>query len=218
VNLPDERLHLLKLHPCAWGLSEETLTEVASAMELIRCHPGDVVHRPGDVISAIYLVIHGRLKTTLLDMNGRAVMQRFQTAGGQFGGVAAALNEPSPMECLAEDPSTLLKIDYVKSLELTKKHDAFRINFAWAMAESVKRIVFNDRLPSRPKLVAFMHQDEATRVVSQKLYGRLVEYGEQLGVFTDRNHSESTPSLQYCRVAGGERDWTIGEVRNQSAQ
>jgi NTE family protein len=218
VNLPDERLHLLKLHPCAWGLSEETLTEVASAMELIRCHPGDVVHRPGDVVSAIYLVIHGRLKTTLLDMNGRAVMQRFQTAGGQFGGVAAALNEPSPMECLAEDPSTLLKIDYVKSLELTKKHDAFRINFAWAMAESVKRIVFNDRLPSRPKLVAFMHQDESTRVVSQKLYGRLVKYGEHLGVLTDRNHPESSPSLQYCRVAGGERDWTIEEVRNQSAQ
>jgi NTE family protein len=152
------------------------------------------------------------------DIQGRKVMDRYQGAGGQFGGVAAALAEPSPVECVAQDPSTLLKIDYTKCLELTKKHDLFRVNFAKAMAESVKRAIFNDRLPARPRMVAFFHQDDQTRIVSQKLLQRLVLYGEQLGVLTDHAHERPIEGLNQRRVLGGERDWTIEEVRKQSAQ
>src|SRR5262245_59558646 len=98
------------LHPCARGLRPDAVQDIAAAMEVLRCQPGECVHRCGETVTAVYLIIHGRLKVTLVDMNGRVVMQRYQGAGGQVGGVSAALAEPSPIECVAEDPSTLLRI------------------------------------------------------------------------------------------------------------
>jgi predicted acylesterase/phospholipase RssA/CRP-like cAMP-binding protein len=199
-------------------MSEEALQEIAAAAELIHCQPGDCLHRAGEVVTSIYLIIHGRLRVTMADARGRTIMARYHNAGGQLGGVAAALAEPTPMECFAEDPSTLLRIDYERCLELTKKHDVFRVNFARAMADAVKRSIFSDRLPSRPRVVAFMHQGEETRVVSQLLFERLAEYGEQIGVFTDRAYNSPSAGVRVFRVSGGEREWTVEEVRRQSAE
>lgn len=218
MNVDDERVHLFKLHPCARGLSEKALCEIGQATELIRCQPGEIVHKPGEVVTDIYLIVHGRLKTTLFDTNGRVIVQRFQNTGGQFGGVAAALAEPSPMECAAADPSTLLKLNYFTSLELSRKHETFHLNFARMMADSVKRTIFNDRLPSPPTLVAFMHQDDSTRIVSKNLFLRLTSFGEQIGVFTDRDVSDPIPGVEYCRSMGGERDLTVSEVRSQAGK
>ena len=168
MNEQDERYQLLKLHPCSRGLSDEALQEIADATELIRCAPGQCVHRAQEPINSVYLIIHGRLRINVVDMNGKSVLQRYQSTGDQFGGVAAAFAEPSPMECVAEDPSTLLRIDYHRGLELTKKYDVFRVNYTRVMAESIKRVVFNNRFPSPPQVAGFMHQSDQTRVVSQK--------------------------------------------------
>jgi CRP-like cAMP-binding protein len=60
---------------------------------LIQCPPGTCVHRRGEPVTAIYLIIHGRLRVSVADLQGRQIMDRYQGAGGQFGGVAAALAE-----------------------------------------------------------------------------------------------------------------------------
>lgn len=67
-------------------------------------------------------------------------------------------------------------------------------------------------------MVAFFHHADHARVISQKLIHRLVEYGEQLGVFTDRPFGGPAERIRHCQVLGGDRDWTVEEVRNQSAQ
>ena len=126
--MADDKVLLLKLHPCSRGLSDEALEEIAQAAEMIRCEPGDFVCRSEEPVTSVYLIIHGRLRLNLLDMHSKVVMQRFQSAGGQFGGMAAALAEPAPVNCIAEDPSVLLRIDYAPALELTRKYDRFRAN------------------------------------------------------------------------------------------
>ncbi len=214
----DERLNLLKLHPCSRGLSGEALRDIAEATELIRCQPGDYVHRSDESVTSIFLIIHGRLRITLVDVNGHVIIQRYQSAGDQFGGISAALGEPVPMECVAEDPSALLKFDYKRGLELTKKYDVFRINFMKVMAESVKRAIFNDRLPAKPQLIAFFHQSDQTRGVTHKLLLRLVEMGETPGVFTDQSNSMSIEGIRCCQTLGGDRDWSPEEVHRQAAQ
>ena len=123
MNPTDDRVDLLRLHPCSRGLPEEALQEIAEAAELIRCRPGECIHRANDPVTSVYLIIHGRVRTRVVDTTGTVIMQRFQIAGDQFGGLAAALAEPVPMECFAEDPSTLLRFDYSSGLELTKKYD-----------------------------------------------------------------------------------------------
>jgi NTE family protein len=218
TQVNDEQLMLLKLHPCARGLSDEALQEIVEATELVRCQPGHCVHRTDDPVTSVYLIIHGRLRISLVDMNGNVIMQRYQGSGDQFGGLAAALAEPSPMECVAVDPSTLLRIDYIKGLELTKKHDQFRVNFTRLMAESVKRSIFNDRLPTRPHLIAFLHQTDQTRIVSEKLFQRLVEMGEKPGVFTDRSDLALTEGVRRRQIRGGDREWSLEEVHSQAAQ
>ena len=87
-----DKVLLLKSHPCARGLSDEVLEEIAEAAEMIRCEPGDVVCRADEPVTSVYLIVHGRLRLNLLDIHGKVVMQRFQSAGGQFGGLTAALD------------------------------------------------------------------------------------------------------------------------------
>ncbi|MCA9229514.1 MAG: patatin-like phospholipase family protein [Planctomycetales bacterium] len=214
----DERQLLFKMHPCSKHLSKEALREIASAMELVRCSIGQVVHRPDELVTSVYLIVHGRLRVAAVDGQGNTVMQRYIGAGDQFGGVAAALTEPSPLTCVAEDPSTLLRIDYAKGMELTRKHDAFRLNFTRLLADSVRRTVFNDRLPTQPQLVAFLHESDETRIVSQRLFKRLVELGEMPGVFTDQADFETVEGIRQRQTLGGERDWTLEEAIHEAAR
>ncbi|QEG37538.1 cyclic nucleotide-binding and patatin-like phospholipase domain-containing protein [Bythopirellula goksoeyrii] len=218
MNEIDEKIHLLKLHPCSRGLDHEALREIAEAVELMRCQPGDTIHRANEPMTSVYLIIHGRLRLELVDIQGNVITQRFHSSGDQIGGLAAVLAEPTPMECIAEDPSTLLRMEYARGLELTKKFDVFRTNFTRLVADSVKRTIFNDRLPTRPRFVAFVHQSDETRIVSRKLFERLVELGETPGVLTDQSDAESIEGSRCCQMFGAGRDLSVDEVRKQVAQ
>ena len=81
----DDKLLLLKSHVVARGLSDNALQEIAGAAELIRLAPGDYMHRAMHPLSTVYLIVHGRLKQSVVDINGNQLMQRFLTRGTQFG-------------------------------------------------------------------------------------------------------------------------------------
>ena len=93
-------------------------------------------------MTSVFLIVHGRLKQDVYDVQGKALMTRYQVAGGQFGGIAAALGEPMPIDGVAADPSTLLRFDYSRCLELTKRHDQFRLNWLWILATAIKSNLF----------------------------------------------------------------------------
>jgi predicted acylesterase/phospholipase RssA/CRP-like cAMP-binding protein len=214
--MTNAKVRLLQLHPCSRGLSDEALEEIAQAAEEIRCEPGDVVCRAEEPVTSIYLVIHGRLRFYLLDVHGNVVIQRFQTAGRLFGGMAAVLSEPTPVNCVAEDPSLLLRIDHKTTLELSRKFSAFHANYVRLIADSVKQVLFDDRVPIRPGLVAFFHQSDDTRIVSKKLLQRLTEIGESPGVFSDR--PTEIEGVRELRILGADRDSTPEEIQRQAAE
>ena len=101
-TVTDDKFLLLKMHPASRGLADRVIREIADAAELVRCEPGQHVYRANEVLTSVYLVMHGRLKQSLVDSRGNVLTTRFQTAGGQFGGLAAALAEPAPVDCVAE--------------------------------------------------------------------------------------------------------------------
>ena len=207
-----ETFHLFKMHPCSHNLGHEALTEISNAMELITCPSGHVVHRAGQPVDSVYLIVHGRLSVEAVDMHGRTVMQRFHRGGEQFGGLAAALAEPAAVNCVADEPTTLLRIVYDKGVELSRKYPTFRANFMRVLADNIRNSVFNDRLPVPPKLIAFLHQSDETRVVTQRLFRRLVELGESPGVFTNQPASDSIPGVREQQTLEGERDWSLEEA------
>ncbi len=214
--MSDEKLLLFKLHPCSRGLTDQEAQEIADASELVRCERGDVICRADEPVHFMFLIVHGRVRLELLDVHGKLVMQRFQTAGGQFGAMAASLAEPTPVNGTAEDPSVLLRIGYDKALELSKKYDAFRANYMRMISDSVKQSLFNDKTAVRPAVTVFIHQSDETRVVSKKLTERLVGLGETPGLFCDR--AMDVTGIQVIRIFGEEGEASPEQIKRLAAE
>ena len=47
----DDKVLLLKLHPCSRGLSDEALAEIAEAAEMIRYDSGDLICRAEEPVA-----------------------------------------------------------------------------------------------------------------------------------------------------------------------
>jgi predicted acylesterase/phospholipase RssA len=120
------------------------------------------------------------------------------------------------VNCTAEDPSVLLRFDYAKSLELTKKYDAYRTNFVRLVSASVKQALFNEKTATRPRLIAFLHQSDTTRVVSRKILQRLVDLGESPYVFTDRSLDIAGISGRHVFTAN--QEFSAEEMRRETAE
>jgi predicted acylesterase/phospholipase RssA/CRP-like cAMP-binding protein len=176
------------MHPCSNGLSGDALNEIVSHLELVRLGPGDCLHRANEKVTSIYLVIHGRLKLSMVDIFGNVIHERFQVSGGQFGGMAVALSEPAPVNVVAVDPTTLLGLNYRTGLELTRKHERLRSNFSRLIAESTKNMIIRDRRIPRSFIVTMFYAAPETRQLTRRVVRRLQELGENPCVFTDNEN------------------------------
>ncbi len=203
------------MHGCVDGLSDEVVREIAEACELVKCPSGEVLHRPSEPFSSVYFLVHGRIKQSLLDIQGTVIMQREQTAGEQIGALAAALGEPTPIELIAEEPTTLLRLEYHKLLQLTKQHDAFRESFTRMVAESVRNVLLRDRRRKKPGTVAIFHQTSTTRPLTRRLIERLRALGEHPSILSDQADWQAMEDVpHYCLIQHGQ---TVNEqdIRRQ---
>ncbi len=212
--------HLLfKTHPCSRGLSEQACCEIADAAEVVIAQPGDLISRRDQPMTSVYLIVHGRLKQEVFDVQGKVITTRYQTAGGQYGGLSAALAEPLPLECLAEDPSTLLKFDYLQCLELAKKYEQFRLNWLRILATAVKTALFQDRTPVRQQLVAIFHQSSATRGLTTRILERLHQLEEAPCLLTDDRNRQPIEGVRICVAPDeGEGQLSPETIRHQVVQ
>jgi NTE family protein len=213
--LTDEKFLLLKIHGCVNGLADEVIREIAEACELIRIQSGEFLHRVNQPFHSVYLLVHGRVRQSLIDIQGNVITERQQTPGGQMGALAAALGEPSPLELVAEEPSTLLRLEYTKIVELTKRHDSFRERFTRMVAETMRDVLLKDRRRAKPRIVAIFHQSSRTRPLTPRLLERLRLLGETPCILSDRTDWQAMEGVPYnCLVQRGQ---LIGEhaVREQ---
>lgn len=214
--MTEDKFLLLKRHVCSDGLSDEVVREIAEECEFVRCEPGEYLHHANQIFTSIYLLIHGRIRQSILDARGNVLMQLQQSAGVQFGALACALGKPAPLDLVAEEPSTLLRLDYQAALRLTKKHEEFQVNYSKLIAEAVLALIMKDRTQKKPRFVAVFHQSPATRPLTPRLIKRLVELGERPHIFTDQPDWISIPDVpERCIVKDG-RLLSPEEVRKQS--
>ncbi|MCH2180937.1 MAG: patatin-like phospholipase family protein [Mariniblastus sp.] len=205
---------LLKTHPVSHGLSEEACREIAAAAEVVVAEPGQPIHRRDQPMTVVFLIVHGRLKQDVYDVQGKVLLTRYQIAGGQYGGLSAAIGESMPIDCVAADPSTLLRFDYERCLELTKKYDQFRLNWLRILATAIKRNLFQDRSPVRPHMIALFHASPETRQLTTQLLGRLHSLGEAPCLLTDDRDRRPVADVR-MRVAPAEGEDQLGpeEIR-----
>lgn len=213
--MTDDKFLVLKMHPCAEGLSDEMIREISDKCELLRSDSGTILHRRNEPIKTIYLVIHGRIKQSLIDIQGKVLMERELVAGAQLGALAAASGEPTPVQFEVMEPTTLLCLDYQTMLELTKKHDAFLQNLSRIIAESVHRTLLGDRRQQLPQLISFFHPTAATREVSRLLLERLVALGQRPFLIYDRREWQSTVDVAHCCIIHNGRNISDIEIREK---
>lgn len=183
--MTDQTLSFLRMHECSRGLSDEAIAEIASHAEIVRCQTGEYLHRAFNPVSSIYLVVQGRLRQSMVDTRGNVFLCREITRGHYFGLLAAAQDEPVPVDVVAEEPSTLLKLDYLEARELARKHEKFGSNLVAMISDTVRELITPKKSARRPSVVAVIHQTPATRPLTPRLVARLVELGESPGVLSD---------------------------------
>jgi NTE family protein len=211
--MTDDKLLLLKMHPCGKGLSDEALKEIANASELMHCDAGEYIHHANQQITSVFLVIHGRLKSSIVDAHGNVTMQLFHSAGGQIGAISAALSEPSEIDVIAQEPSTLLRLDYSAGLDLTRKYEQFRKNFAHLIASQVKGFVRQNKYRKKPTTVAIFHEFSASRPLTERLIRRLLELGENPCLLSDRADWESIENVPYQTLLVEDQSLNEGRIR-----
>ncbi len=213
--MSNEAVDLFRLHPVSHGLDDAAVREIAGSIEVVRYEPGACIHKAFEFVTDLFLVIHGRLRSSVMDAQGNVVIQRDVVPGAQFGGMAAALDEPAGIDCVAVDPSTLLKLNYRRAIELFRVHPEFRNNFLRLVAQSVKSAILRDRHSHPPLAVGFFHQSADTRGITQRLLHRLAELGETIQVLVDEPPPPSSERIRYLRVIGGEDELEPAELKRR---
>jgi CRP-like cAMP-binding protein len=131
------------------------LQEICDAAELVQFESGEYVHHANQPIKSVYLVVHGRLKQSVVDMHGNTLLQRFLTRGSQFGALAAAQADPVPVDVVAVEPSAVLKLDFETMLRFTRQHEAFGRNLTRSISNMVSQVLLSDRQPKIPPFVSY---------------------------------------------------------------
>jgi len=217
--MSDRKLLLLKSHQCSDGLTDDELNEVANHLELVEYETGEYAHHANDDIKNVNLIVQGRFRVSFMDRHGNSFLEKFLTRGDQFGAVAAALGEPLSASVNAEEPSITLKLDYKVALDLTKRIDVLRMNFAQSIARDYQSMVFGKKPRQRSAVIAvFRGSDVGHCSLTPRLVRRLKELGESPSVLSDRNDWEPIEGVPFRSLVEDDHHLAPDEIRRQVNQ
>ncbi len=214
----EDKFLLLKMHPCSEGLSDNIVRQISEKCELLRCESGQILHRANEAIDSVYLVIHGRLKQSMLDIQGHVILERDQIAGTQVGALAAASCEPTPLQIEVMEPTTLLRVSYRTIFELSKTYDVFRQNLSTMIAQTVNSTLMGERRKKLTRIVAIIHQSPETMPLSRQLLKRLHELGQRPFVFNYQSDWQAIDDIPHYSLIRNGRLLTEREVRQKISE
>ena len=213
--MADEIVPLLKLHEYFRHVDDEALLEVAASAQVSHFPAGYVIHEPDNVLSSIGFVIRGRLKAVRIDLKGNEHPFRMIERGEQFGMMVGALTEPMPMRIVTLEPSTILKLDYERAMELTLKHADLRRHWLQTYARGLQRHFLGPTPTRAASVMAILHESPATRPLATKLIQRLREVGEEIGVFSDVDAWQAVPGLRFRSMTENGQPLDLAAIRQQ---
>jgi len=113
MRLTLEKVLILKSVDLFSSVPEDALVEVASILEELEVEPGEEIIRQGDMGTAMYVIVEGRVKVHA-DGRDRAEMGPREV----FGELAALDPEPRAASVTALEPTQLFKLSRTPLLEL----------------------------------------------------------------------------------------------------
>jgi len=200
---------------CSHGLSNEAIEEICDAAELEQFEPGEYLHRSNEVMTSVCLIVHGRIKQTLIDMHGRVMLERFLTRGSQFGLLGAAEAEPVPVDIIAVEPTAVLRIDFDTTRQLARKHDSFGLSLTRLIAGMVRQVLQSDRAPNKPSLITIFHETSTSRQLTGRIIRRFLEMGETPCLMSDQPGAEPIQNVPFRDLIEDGQQLTREDIRRQ---
>jgi predicted acylesterase/phospholipase RssA/CRP-like cAMP-binding protein len=213
----DQKFIILKRYPGLRGLSDDVIRGMADECEEVQLKTGEFLHHAGQPLDKMYFVGEGRFEHRIQDPHGNIVARRFLTRGSQFGAVAAALEDPPPIDVEALEPSLVLRLDFKRLLAYLTENEKFLLNFIQDVGTAFKQTFRVDRINTQPNVVLVSHATPASRLVTHRLIDRLHELGERPCVMTDDPAWESRDDVPYVLLVSDGQWLEDSEVRSQIA-
>jgi NTE family protein len=213
----DDAIDLLKRHEYFRGISDAILGEIASFAKVTNYDAAAVILQPTDTLTSVSFILRGRLKAVRLDSRGEEHLFRIIEQGDQYGLMLGGLGESFPVRIFALEPSTILRLDYEKAMELTLLHPDLRRQWLQTYARKLRRHLFEPAAARAPKLLAMIHLSPATRNLAQQMIGRLQGLGEAVSVLSDADSWRSIPDVRFRSLLDGDRLIETAEIRRQVA-
>lgn len=215
MSVTKDKFLLFRSHECSRGLSDEAVQEISDAAELLEYDSGEYLHHANQAMTFACFVVHGRLQQAIVDMHGNILSKRFLTRGSQFGALAAAQDEPVPVDVFAVEPSAVLRLDYETTFTFTRKFDAFGRNIARSIAKMVRQALLSERKHREQSLVTVFHDSPTSRPLTVRLVQRLSELDESLGLMSDQSLWEPIKDVAFRPLMENGRPLTREEIRRQ---
>jgi uncharacterized protein (TIGR02246 family) len=171
----DDIIALLKAHEYFFGISDDTLREIADIARVSDYTTGAIVHQFEEPLTSVCFVLRGRLKAVRIDAQGREHFFRMFERGDQYGIMLAGLGEPLSVRIFALESSTILTLDHEASMELMFQHPDLRRQWFQTYARSVRQHHFEVSPRRAPSVLVLLHESPATRNLAHKLVRRLRE-------------------------------------------
>jgi len=213
----EDIIPLLKMHEYFRDVGDEALREVASIAQVFQHPAGAVVHEANEPLTSICFVIKGRMKAMRVDAHGHEHFFRMMERGEQFGMMIGAIAEPVPIRAVALELTTILSLDFEKSMELTFKYTDLRRQWLRTFARSLQQHLLGTVPTRAPNILMLLHESPATRPTALKLIQRLRELREELGVLSEADVWRSLPDVRLRSLVDGDRRLDVPEIRQQIA-
>ncbi|MCA9410393.1 MAG: patatin-like phospholipase family protein [Candidatus Omnitrophica bacterium] len=211
----DEIRFWLERHPCSKGLDSNCIKEIGENLDLVAVETDEVIVDWHQQITSVYLILKGRIKVTLKGQQGSVAQESFLTGGGQFGILMAAQERQPPCRLVAYEPSTFLKFDFEKAIELGAKYPAFQRNLFRVAGDQVGRLMNLNKIRNQPRVVGIVHQSDSTRPLTERLLSRLSEIESKVGVFGDAPAWNPIPQTLFRPLVENGELLSVATIREQ---
>jgi CRP-like cAMP-binding protein len=213
----DDPVQLLRMHSSTQGLSEEEIKQIADHAIVVRCREGEFVHRAGDTVTSISLVVQGRFRLTAVTPDGKEQLIRYLRAGDQFGLLALLMNEDVPLSCVAAENSAILRISRDSAEVLAREIPLLRQNLLRSLGLRLKETVLADQTSTQPRMITFLHASDKSRCVVHQLIRCLTGLAEKISLFSDHPEHYRSVNCPIESLVDGEGEYVTEEDIRRTA-
>jgi CRP-like cAMP-binding protein len=116
------KLKLLKQVPYFASLSPTELRELVTRLRERHYRTGDVIFRQGDRCEGLFIVLSGRVRTSIMSMDGREQVLKVFGPGRTLADIPVFDDEPVPADSVAVTDSTVAILSQTDLLDLLRRH------------------------------------------------------------------------------------------------